>query len=92
MILTTCFRCKKLIRLSGPNWTADDGGTRCQQGEDYEFHIPSMKFLILEQVWNAMLAADREFRNTATKQEYIKSIVDFVVSPELPGGDGRHHT
>lgn len=92
MILTTCFRCKSLIRLSGPNWTADDGSTRCPgEGNEYEFHIPTMKFLILEQVWKAMLAADSQFQGTATKREYMQAIQDFVIAPELPGGNGRHH-
>lgn len=90
MIITTCFRCQKLIRLSGPHWTADDGSTRCP-GEDneYAFHLPPMKFLILEQVWNSMADTDRETRNTSTKQEYMRGIADSFAA-EMPGA-GRHH-
>jgi hypothetical protein len=83
VIITTCVRCSKLIRLAGPNWNADDGSTRCPgEGNEYEFHIPRMKYLILEEVWKAMVAADAEFRNTATKKDYIQFISEFVVQRE----------
>lgn len=90
MILTTCFRCHKLIRLSGTNWTGDDGSTRCPgEGNEFEFHIPPMKFLILEQVWNEMTITDRETRNTSTKRDYMLAITESFAH-EMPG-NGRHH-